>query len=502
MAQDNSNRARLTRFRGFPVDRLWVWLRNLRTQVLLILIACLLVIGGVIAVLGGWVTHRLKQHLVEEAHALAREEVDRFSHRLAELARREGDGSLQAIVRKPEVQTQLRLLVRSQGAIRMMAILSPDGKVLIQQSQDQETAETTLGPRETLSGELMGDNTTYEVRAEQVSVSRDLTQESLPLIEGDVQLGFVQWGLADVAGSRQLQRLSTAITESLGWMVGLLLAILAATLALLYKVFNRHLTLEREKEAHARMASIGTLASGLAHEIRNPLQIINTNLDLIREEHEEAMVGQTDRARGLRILDGVQNQVRQLNSILADFLQFAIPGRLEMEPLALRPLVGGVVDFALPELEKAGVRVENHVPEDARAQGDSSGLRQVFLNIILNACQAMDASEEKRLTISATQERSGHWNLLFDDTGCGIPPGKEEVIFDALVSFRIGGTGFGLAIARRIIEEHGGHIWAEARREGRGAGIRLTLPPGAVDGNTGAERGVTRGNGNTKEQAG
>jgi hypothetical protein len=155
-------------------------------------------------------------------------------------------------------------------------------------------------------------------------------------------------------------------------------------------------------------------------------------------------------------------------------MNYANPGGMEMEDLALRPLVGGMLDFASPELERRGVQMEVKIPEMAQIRGDETALRQVFLNVILNACQAMEKAEDKRLSIEAAQNRSGAWEITFTDTGCGIPPGKEEEIFDALVSFRPGGTGFGLAIARRIVEDHGGRISARSqtgRREASAGGI-------------------------------
>jgi len=419
---------------------------------------------------------------VDEATAYAREEVAKSCQEIQEIMDSEGLDSVESVAALPEVSQRIRMVLRrGDGAIQMVAIMGPDHAVIYRYDNNQALSEEELDPNVAVEGSLAGSLSDYSFKLEPIRAPTSIAAQPATEQKTDYPAvaGYVGFQMADdVAASHRVQRLSTAVTESLGWMVVLLLSVLAAALVLLYKVFNRHLALEKEKEAQSRMAAIGTLAAGLAHEIRNPLQVINMNLDVVREDLEEAArpADQENHARTARVLGGLQGQITHLNQILHDFMQFAMPGRMEKEELSLPTLIGDTLEFMTPELERSGVETEVRISESARIQGDPSALRRVLLNVILNAVRAMDGAENRRLLITAEPGRGGSWQIRIDDTGCGIPEGKEEEIFDAFVSFRPGGTGFGLAIARRIIEEHGGHIRAERRPGGAGASIRISLP--------------------------
>lgn len=479
-----------------PIPLLINRLKTLRTQTLVLSLALLLGLGGLTVILGAWVTHRLKQHLVREAQQYAREEVAKSSREIQDLMRQKGLQSVQAAAEIPEIRQRIRLMLnRSDGTMAMAAILGPDGATVWEYRSDQVASITEATEGQTLQGNFDNGRTNYTMSVERIDLPAPTPRAGTPLPDiptpPDQPAGYLAFQMSkDLAGSARVQRMSAAVSESLAWMVLLLLAILALAMALVYKIFNRHLALEKEKDAQGKMAAIGTLASGLAHEIRNPLQVIDMNLEVIREDLEDLSTESTpeDRNRTAKILGGVQSQIGHLNHILHDFMQFAIPGRMEKEQISLATLLGDTLEFMGPELARVGVEARLDAPESARIVGDPSALRRVFLNILINAIRAMENAEVRRLTIHAEPTRSAEWGksgdwgrstewqIVFEDTGCGIPEGKEEEIFEALVSFRPGGTGFGLAIARRIIEDHGGHIRADKRKPGQGALIRIALP--------------------------
>lgn len=462
--------------------------QNVRTQTLLLTIATLLALGAVVVMLGGYVTHRLKQHLVRESNELVNEQVARTTRELSEMVRAGSPRSLSSD--NPNVMTALRVLVNS-GATESVELRLHDQYIVIRRSGDPSHPGPIeevhkLEPTQSMTTKLAG-SSSITVFNESASggILNAARTDRVPIKDSAGQtLAYMDYVSAGSLAANRVLGISEVIDESLRWMVGITLLLLACSGVLLYKVFNRLLRLQHERDSQQRMATIGTLASGLAHEIRNPLQIINLNLDVIREDMEESSAPATaggvrrgaalNSEQTLKMLAGVQDQIGHLNGILKDFLNYAIPGRMEMEPMNLRPAIAGVLDLAAPQLKSHGVALEFRCPEDARIIGDASGLRQVFLNLILNACHAMEKSSEKKLSILVEREGPSHWRMRVSDTGCGIPEGKEEAIFEAMVSFRKGGTGFGLAIARRIIEEHDGRIMAR-NLPGGGAQFTLTL---------------------------
>ncbi len=465
---------------------------DLRIETWLIALASLLVVAAMVVVAGALITHRLKEHLLREAEEEMRREMDHARQSIGEAIAAERDRTLREAAETPEVRTQMSLLVRQGGMVRMAAILTPDGQVLVRRFQEGGANDHVLEGDEAAVGRLESD-TTFEVRRESAAGGlKKAIQKVAPIGDESAPAGFLALEAVNPLESEEVRRLSREINRSLAWTVGLLLAALALAFTILYKIFSRHLALERERETQAHLATIGSLASGLAHEIRNPLQIIRTNLELVREDLEERAATPAA-AASLGVLDHLEKQITHLNTILREFMEYAIPGKMEFEEIDLRTLLGGTVEFTQPEFQRRGIEVELRVPPEARARGDATALNQVFLNILLNAAQAMDsvptaagegagaqalsAGAPRRVSIEAERDRPGFWRIRFADTGPGLPPGKEEEIFRAMVSFRPGGTGFGLAIARRILEQHGGRIWAQNRRDApRGAEFLLLLP--------------------------
>ncbi len=229
-----------------------------------------------------------------------------------------------------------------------------------------------------------------------------------------------------------------------------------------------------EEKQGNRLAFLGALAGGLAHEIKNPLSTIGMNLQLLMEDWKDA---ETDRERRtLRKLEVVSREVKRLQTILDDFLRFAGEHRLDRRPCRLEELVREVLDFLAPRLIAANVE-----PRTAFAESlpelllDRNTMKQVFLNLFLNAIQAMPSGGELMVRIAREGEE-----VVADvtDTGEGIPADLLEKVWQVYYSRRRTGTGMGLPIARRYVEDHGGSItvWSE---QGRGTRFSIRLPAGA-----------------------
>jgi two-component system sensor histidine kinase HydH len=255
-------------------------------------------------------------------------------------------------------------------------------------------------------------------------------------------------------------------------MAAVILGLGALGMAAIFYVQNRHLTeiktLEAEMGRNERLAAVGNLAAAVAHEIRNPLSAVSMGLQRLRAEFEPA---QRDEYR--RMVDLVQGEVRRLNGIVEEFLSLARPIQLKPEPVAVMPLLDEIRQLVEGQARQAGIVVEPAIPAslpDIRADRDR--IKQVLLNLVLNAIEAMPSGG--RLTLGAAASGSA-LTLTVTDTGTGISPELLPRVFEPYVTTKTKGLGLGLAIARRIVEAHGGRIEAESQT-GQGTSFRITLP--------------------------
>lgn len=252
--------------------------------------------------------------------------------------------------------------------------------------------------------------------------------------------------------------------------------------------------LEARARSAQRLAELGTLTGGLAHEIKNPLSTLGLNVQLLQEDLHELTDALADRpgveekvGRLDRRFDALVRETNRLREILEDFLRFAGRLQLEKQPTDLNELVGEVVDFFAPQAEQAKVhlrcRLADELPE---APVDASLLKQALLNLLINATQAMTRAREKdqphggadELILTTARRRRGPLDgveLRVMDTGPGMPGDVREKVFQPYFSTRRGGTGLGLPIARRIVDEHGGGMQLHSE-PGRGTEFILTLP--------------------------
>jgi signal transduction histidine kinase len=220
-------------------------------------------------------------------------------------------------------------------------------------------------------------------------------------------------------------------------------------------------------ERQSRLVYLGEIAGSLAHEIRNPLNTINMNVQLLEEQlvdKEEAVVKKIHRVR---------NEVIRLDGILTSFLRFARPPKLSLKKVDVRELLIKIEEFFGPEVEGAGIHLEVNLEEDLPpVHGDSEQLRQLFLNLLLNARDATPRGGNIVISAWKTPRRV---HIAVEDTGCGIEKKKLDKIFEPYVTTKENGTGVGLAIVRRIVMDHGGSIRVEST-VGAGTTFTVSLP--------------------------
>jgi signal transduction histidine kinase len=255
-----------------------------------------------------------------------------------------------------------------------------------------------------------------------------------------------------------------------GLAAGIVVGVCVGALA-----FRERLARVREAERRAldaeRLASLGSLAGGLAHEIKNPLSTLNINLQLLEEDLRRA--GGEDSGKLLARIGVLRREVRRLEEVLEDFLRYARPGALDLKPQDMGVMLNEMLDFLSPEATKTGVRISRGFAPDLRTVlADAGRLKQALLNIIINAKQAMAGGGE--LMVRARNVHHGV-EIDFIDTGIGIEPENLARIWDVYFSTKDKGTGLGLPTARRIVEEHGGSIRVHSE-VGKGTCFTVFLP--------------------------
>jgi PAS domain S-box-containing protein len=218
-----------------------------------------------------------------------------------------------------------------------------------------------------------------------------------------------------------------------------------------------------------RLAAVGTMAAGLAHEVRNPLNSAALQLQVLRRRlaRGESSVESLDPVAAL-----VEDEIRRLERLVSDFLSFARPRPLELQATALDELCRGVVALFAPEVEASRVQVKLELAPDLPAiRVDPERLRQVLQNLARNALEAMP--DGGVLTIRS-RFADGRVEIDVADTGHGF--GDEAPIFDAFFTTKSAGTGLGLSIVHRIVTDHGGTIRVRSRAGDTCFTICLPLP--------------------------
>jgi two-component system sensor histidine kinase HydH len=216
---------------------------------------------------------------------------------------------------------------------------------------------------------------------------------------------------------------------------------------------------------------LNTLAAGLVHEIKNPLNAISINLQLLDEDLQELNAERDIKmSRRVQLL---QKEVCRLDNILSDFLRFAKKPVLHFEECDINEIIESVLDFVGPEAMQHSVRIlKSFDTKLPKCNLDSNAIKQALLNVILNAQQAMSNGGELIVRTYQSDE-----NVFIDitDTGVGIQKNKIDKIFQVYYSTKKTGTGLGLPTAKRIIEENKGSINIRSE-DGKGSSFLIKLP--------------------------
>ena len=248
--------------------------------------------------------------------------------------------------------------------------------------------------------------------------------------------------------------------------------------AALFRAFNRmthELEVHQEQLVQSRkIAAVGTLTAGIAHELNNPINNIVLTAEVLKEDFRELSQEET---QGL--IQDILGQAERAAEIVKGLLDFSRSEHPELEPLDIAGIIQDTLKLVRNQLSLSGIQAELDLPQDLpRVQGNRKSLQQVFLNLFINAIQAM--LEGGSLTVRAYSTPDGQWlKVQVMDTGMGIAAGDLPRIFDPFYTTKqVGrGTGLGLSVSYGIVEKHGGHIEVESEK-GKGSTFSVVLPVG------------------------
>jgi len=245
-----------------------------------------------------------------------------------------------------------------------------------------------------------------------------------------------------------------------------------------------------------KLAALGRLMAGVAHEVKNPLNAMTIHLELLKNKLARVAEpvgvasgpsGSSILGRGPHITDNgvrtsdigkhvdiISKEISRLDTVLNGFLKFARPDELRLQPLQLEAVVSDIVTTVTPEAERMGVVVRSECPRGLpEVNADAAMLRQALLNLALNGCQAMPDGGVLRIACRVAANRRVEVDV--EDTGVGIPPENLQKIFDLYFTTKDRGSGIGLSMVYRIVQLHDGEIEVQST-PGSGTRFRLTLP--------------------------
>jgi signal transduction histidine kinase len=252
---------------------------------------------------------------------------------------------------------------------------------------------------------------------------------------------------------------------------------LCAQLALVLENSNllkAKLALQNELAQQAQMVQLGEMTARIAHEIKNPLSSIKTIVQVMQEDSDL-------QAKYARDLEHINNEIDRLKSSISQLLNFARPSQQVREQISLRDAAESALSFLRRDIEQQRITIEDEIPLDLPpVDSNSTALREIFLNVFLNAFQAGGPGTYLRLqawegALADGPER--YILLVVEDDGPGIPEELQSKVFVPFFTTSQRGTGLGLAIVKRNVEHMGGRISLESpARDGRGTRFLIYFP--------------------------
>jgi signal transduction histidine kinase len=286
------------------------------------------------------------------------------------------------------------------------------------------------------------------------------------------RLGEVRLAVSQDALREELEELQRSLWVKISIAGALALLLLIVGLFYLLYLLRKNRELEQARQSAARASYVGLLASGLAHEIRNPLNAMNMNLQMLEEELT-ARPEQADPEHA-ELLESTKSEIKRLERLVNNFLAYARPAQPRLESGDLNLVVREVLRLLEADTRHSGVELRADLePLLPHVDTDETQFKQALINLLVNARQVL--KEGGTVTVRTRAGSHGEVVVEVEDNGPGIPAEARERIFEVFYSSRGGGTGLGLPIAKQIVERHGGTIEVSSV-EGQGTTFRIRLP--------------------------
>jgi len=461
---------------------------RLRTPTTFRRLLFILIAFGVIMIfdvaLFGWLIFRsLSQREIEDVLLETRQEAAQIAQRLAGRAAEEGADLYTVIAVERDTRTYIDNVPKQKDVVSSVRVLDADGALVYEATGK---VKKPLGDQGRLdmdaSGDLNGEippeipgdipsDGNGDVRTEE-TVETSQYQVDEPI--GD--FGTLRIGISEEDLQARIGKLRRDLIGQASVIGAVTTALLLAALVLIWVLLRRGHRLEEQAAEAERMAYIGTLASGLAHEIRNPLNSLNLNMQMLEEEIDLEAGGRV--SSGRRLLTITRAEIARLERLVTDFLSYARPRAIEVEAVAVEDLLEEVRALLAGEARSRGVSLlVGDRTGGMTVEVDPAQIRQLLLNLAQNALAAVEGRPDAQVILAAEPRdlREGLVELIVEDNGGGIPAGDLERIFDVFYSTRKGGTGLGLAIVDRIARRHDGSVEVESA-PGEGTVFRIVLP--------------------------
>jgi len=373
---------------------------------------------------------------------------------------------------------QLKRLLRQFAVQRAISDIGLREGILYISVQDTSlnvianTDPTRIGRREEdpfLKSSLQGKRVLF--RHTQSSKGEEIFEVVQSFSLKDKTMGLIRIGYTP----KEIQPVLSQIKKNVFLSVFFFLILGISAVTLIWVNQNRHLKKVREMEDRIQLAerisSLGHLAAGVAHEIRNPLNAIGMGLQRLKREFPPPE--ESKREEYISFTELILKEIRRVNDIIEQFLTLSRPFQLNVKESSLQDLLRPLVTLFQEEASSLGIRLQSEVPPDLPLLAiDPEKLTQALINIMRNGMQAMGQGGLLRVEAKSVKEGV---EVTISDSGSGIPPEEMEKIFDYYYTTKERGVGLGLPIAHRIIEAHGGQLKIESR-VGTGTKVTVTLP--------------------------